>query len=448
MEKKTWNPPHLRPVQILAGSFALLIITGAILLYLPFSQTDGTRTGFLDCLFTSTSAVCVTGLVVVDTSAVWTRAGQVVILLLIQFGGIGIVSFGALFALLLGQKINFRQRQLVQEQFGQSTVVSLFQLLPVIAGTTIVIEFLGALILAPGFIKDHGLSDGAWHSVFHSISAFCNAGFSTFPNNLESYTGNFIVNAVICSLIVLGGLGFPVIAELLDRKHGRRRMSLHARVVLTATAILIAAGAVLIFLVETFFNPEFTAMPLGSRVLGSIFQSVTARTAGYNTLAIGRMAPASLLVLLVLMFVGGSPSGTAGGIKTTTLVSALAAIKASLQGSVETNLMGRRLSRYTSRKALVLILLAAMLILAALFMMLLTGKNEGSDVLALSFELVSAFGTVGLSTGITPDLMPFQKVIVLSLMYIGRLGPMTFALALASPRVEQVKYPETELLIG
>jgi len=448
MDKKQSRTSPFRPVQILVGSFLIMILVGTVLLMLPWSHGYTSDAGFLDCLFTATSAVCVTGLITHDTATEWSRAGQVVILILLQFGGIGVISFGALFAIILGQKISFRQRQLLKEQYGRSAEVNLLHLIPVVAGTTLVIELLGAALLAPRFIKDFGVSEGIWHAGFHSVSAFCNAGFSTFSDSLEKYTGDVWVNTVICLLIVIGGLGFPVLAEILERKPGRKRLSLYARVVLWASGILIAAGAVLIFFVEMGCNPDFNELPFGSKILGVIFQSITARTAGFNTLPIGQMAPASLLAMQILMIIGGSPSGTAGGIKTTTIAAGFAAIRAVLAGTADTKLMDRRLSKATTRKALVLILLAAVTLSVGLFFMLLTSGDENVNLLQLGFETVSAFGTVGLTTGITSDLTAGQKIVVIFLMFIGRLGPMTFALAIASPKSDQVRLPETELLTG
>ncbi len=434
-----------RPVQILIGSFLVMILIGTGLLMLPECHSYGRDIGFLDALFTSTSSVCVTGLIVVDTATAWSRTGQVVILILLQLGGIGIVTFGALFALMLGQKISFRQRQLLKEQYGQATVVNIFSIIPIVAGTTLVIELLGAIFLLPVFVPQYGTAEGIWHAVFQSVSAFCNAGFCTFSNSLQDYTGNFWLNLVICSLIILGGLGFPVIAELLERKNKRRRLSLHARVVLWSSGVLILIGTVIFFFIEMGYNPDFSDMPFGSRILGSFFQSITARTAGFNTVPIGRIAPGSLLALQMLMIIGGSPSGTAGGIKTTTFVAGLAAIRSVLKGTADTNILDRRLARGTVKRALVLILLAMLTIGLGIFTMFLTG---GGDMMKLCFETVSAFGTVGLSTGITSDLTTGQRIVIIFMMFIGRLGPMTFALALARPRAELVKYPETDLLTG
>ncbi len=432
-------------MQILAGSFVLLILAGAGLLMLPECHAPGQTITFLDALFTSTSAVCVTGLIVVDTATAWTRTGQVVILLLIQFGGIGIISFGALFAMLLGQRISFRQRQLLKEQFGEFTIVNILDIIPVVTLLTLAIELLGTIILLPRFVPQYGIAVGLWHAVFHSISAFCNAGFSTFSTNLEGFKGDALVNLDICSLIVLGGLGFPVLAEILERKGNRKRLSLHTRVVLLTTATLIVAGALFLFIIETGFSSEFRDLPLGSRILASLFQSVTARTAGFNTIPIGRMAQASQLLLVFLMFIGGSPSGTAGGIKTTTFVVSIAAIWSVLNQRTEVNLLGRRLERNNVRRALVLVVLAAIILSVGLLFLLIFGSG---NLMELLLELVSAFGTVGLSTGITSSLTAGQRIVIILTMFVGRLGPMTFALALARPRAEQVRFPETNLLTG
>jgi len=442
-----------RPVQVLVGSFLGMILLGTAVLMLPECHAPGHSIGLLDALFTSTSAVCVTGLIVVDTATAWTRVGQSVILILLQLGGIGIVTFGALFALLLGQKISWRQRALLKEQYGQATVANILNIIPIVAGVTLVIELLGAICLLPVFIPEYGTAEGIWHSVFQAVSAFCNAGFSTFSDSLERYTGNYWINGIICILIIIGGLGFPVIAEFMERRGRRKRLSLHSRVVLWSSSVLIILGALILFVIQTGYDPDFNEMPMHSRILASLFQSITARTAGFNTIRIGAIAPASLMVLQFLMIIGGSPSGTAGGIKTTTFVASLAAIRSVLKGETDAKIMDRRLISDVARRALVLVVLALMTIGGALLVLILTGwdivTESGIDYfLQLSFEAVSAFGTVGLSTGITPDLTTGQRIVIIVLMFIGRLGPMTFALALASPKVEQVKFPETQLLTG
>ena len=415
---------------------------------LPAGQAYGHNVRFLDCLFTATSAVCVTGLVVVDTATAWTRIGQTTIIILIQGGGIGIITFGALFALLLGHKFGFRQRALIQEQLGDTSVVritSLLRIVRVVAGTTFVIELLGAILLYPMFAAKAGHSAGMFHAVFHAISAFCNAGFSTFSENLRGSQGHIGVNTVICLLIILGGLGFPVHAELLESRGKRRRLSLHTRVVLMTTIALIIGGAVFIFLFETFAGSAYAGLPLKNRILASIFQSVTARTCGFDTINIGALTPATLVLLHVLMFIGGSPAGTAGGVKTTTFATAIAAVRAVIKGREDVTISDRRLERNTVRRALVLIIGAAGLLTVALVGLLLSG---GGSPLQLSFEAVSAFGTVGLSTGITPNLTAVQKIIIILLMFIGRVGPMSFALSLARSRVEQIRFAETDLLTG
>ncbi|MCX6647716.1 MAG: TrkH family potassium uptake protein [bacterium] len=450
MKSKKLQQSIFTPVRVLGGSFLGLIIIGTMFLMLPQSQAEGVDTGVLDALFTATSAVCVTGLVVVDTATAWTRFGQVVILLLIQFGGIGIISFGALFAIMLGHKITFQQRQIIKEQFGQTAIVNVLTIAPIVAGSTLIIELLGAALLLPVFTPKYGISEGIWHSIFHSVAAFCNAGFSTISNNLVDYAGNPLLNLVICALIVLGGLGFPVIGELISRKDKRKRLSLHSRVVLWTTANLIIFGAIILYMIEGGFDPAFRALPFQSRVLASLFQSVTARTAGFNTVDIGALAPASIFVIQLLMFIGGSPSGTAGGIKTTTFAACIATVRAVFTGHSDVRLFDRRLEMGTARRSLVLFAGASLLItIAILFMLFAEDPGQKKDFLSIGFEVFSAFGTVGLSTGITSHLTAGQKIVIILMMFIGRLGPMTFALALSSrPQADQVRYPETDLLTG
>ncbi len=436
---------NITPVQILVGSFLTLILIGTLFLLVPECHAEGSKITFLDCLFTSTSSVCVTGLVVVDTATDWSRLGQIVILILFQLGGIGIVTFGALFALLLGQKISFRQRALLKEQYGQAAVINILHIIPVVAGTTLVIEALGAVLLYPSFVAQFGPGEAAFHAVFHAISAFCNAGFSTFSDSLEQFQGHLIINVVIAVLIVVGGLGFPVVAEFLERKDRRKRLSLHTRVVLWSSGVLIVIGAIVFYIIQAGLDPNFRELPLLNRLFASVFQSITARTAGFNTIRIEELAPANLLVLMFLMFIGGSPSGTAGGIKTTTFVASFAAVRAVLMGRGDAVLLDRRLERGTLQRALVLVVLAICTVFLGTILLHLTG---GGDFMQIGFEAMSAFGTVGLSTGVTPDLTTGQRIVIIFVMFIGRLGPMTFALALAKPRVEQVKFPETTLLTG
>lgn len=450
MKPQSQQQSVFTPVRILVSSFLGMIIVGTFVLMLPVSNADESGIGFLDALFTATSAVCVTGLVVVDTATEWSRFGQIVILILLQFGGIGIISFGALFALLLGHKITFRHRQLLKEQYGQAAMVNVLTIIPVVALATFFIELLGTAFLMPVFTHEYGIQEGTWHSIFHAVSAFCNAGFSTFPDSLSNYTGNTWLNFVICTLIVIGGLGFPVIGELISRKESRKRLSLHSRVVLWSSAILIVIGAIVFYAIEEGYDPGFRDLPFHSRVLSSFFQSITARTAGFNTLEIGSLAPAAIFGLQLLMIIGGSPSGTAGGIKTTTFVASLAALRAVMTGRSDTRLFDRRLEHGTSRRALVLLVVAALVIAIGVLLMLLTARpGQESDFLQLGFETVSAFGTVGLSTGITSELTVGQRIVIILLMFVGRLGPMTFALALSARRqTDQVQYPETDLLTG
>lgn len=438
------------PVRVLVGSFLGMIILGTILLMLPQSHAEGASIGFLDAFFTATSAVCVTGLTVVDTATAWTRFGQIVILVLLQVGGIGIISFGALFVLLLGHKVTFQHRQLIKEQYGQATVVNVLTIIPVVALTTLFIELMGAAFLMPVFTRDFGLEEGTWHSIFHAVSAFCNAGFSTFSDSLMHYTGNPWLNFVICILIVIGGLGFPVIGELMSRRESRRVLSLHTRVVLWSSATLIVIGAIIFYIIEGIYDTEFGSMPFVSRFLSSIFQSITARTAGFNTVEIGNLAPATIFALQLLMIIGGSPSGTAGGIKTTTFVASIAAVRSVFSGHSDVRLFDRRLGVGTARRALVLFAVAAVVIsLGVLFMLLTAAPGQETNLLGLGFETVSAFGTVGLSTGITSQLTVGQRIVIIFLMFIGRLGPMTFALALSSRhQADQVRFPETDLLTG
>lgn len=444
MNRQQKSSAH-KPVHVLAASFLGLIVIGTLVLMLPECHAKGNTVSPIDCFFTSTSAVCVTGLITVDTATAWSRLGQVIILILIQIGGIGIVTFGSFFALLLGQKFSFNQRELIREQYGEWSLTNLWYIIPVVAGTTFVIELTGAILLYPSFQGKYETGEAVFHSVFHAISAFCNAGFSTFSSNLMGYQGDLWVNLIVCVLIVTGGLGFPVIAELLMVRRRRRRLSLHSKMVLTASGILIVVGALAFFFLECSLNPEYQNMPISRVILISFFQSITARTAGFNTVDFSTAAPATLVFVGILMFIGGSPSGTAGGIKTTTLMVSIAAMRSVLTGSRDVVIFGRRLQPYTVRRGLVLVILAMCSMVTGTLLLLYFG---GGDYLKIGFETLSALGTVGLSAGITPFLGPIQKIVIIMLMFIGRIGPMSFGLALAHTKVSNIRYAETDVLTG
>lgn len=445
----------LRPAQQLLLSFAAMIGAGTLLLKLPWAVPPDRPIGWIDALFTATSASCVTGLIVRDTGSEFTLFGQLVILALIQLGGLGIMSFSLLIAAGISGRLSLAGRELVETTLaGSGARGELWALLRLVFSFTAVAELLGVGLLLPAFLQRMPPTEALWAAVFHSISAFCNAGFSLWSTSLVEWAASPWVNTVFMMLIVLGGLGFLTVYEL-RRARGRfGPLSLHAKLVLTTTAALILAGAALILVAET--GQGLSAGSLSEGVLTALFQSVTARTAGFNTVEVGTLAPATLFVLILLMYVGGSPGSAAGGVKTTTLAVLVVTAWSRLRKRRNVNAFRRTLSPLTVQNTLALALAAVAVTLAGLLVLLLlehpaapSSATTGRGFLAYLFETVSALNTVGLSTGVTDELQPLSRLWVTLLMYVGRLGPLTFAAALfAAGSRDDWRYPEEEVVIG
>ncbi len=443
----------LRSEGLLAATFALLIVIGTVLLWLPVSH-ENDAVGLLEAFFTSTSAVCVTGLTVVDTGTAYTPFGQAVILVLIQLGGLGIMTFAALAAQLIGGKLSFRSQAIISDTFYQtSAAANLRRDLKRIVGLTLGLEAVGAALLYLDFRQLGQNTTPVFSSVFHAVSAFCNAGFSLHADSLTAVRAYPLTMLTIMSLIVLGGLGHTVVLEIgrrgLDgirrRRTGAVRWSLHSRIVLTMSAGLIAAGAIAILVLGIPDGHE--SWPV--RCVQALFQSITARTAGFNTLNIAALPLASLLVLTSLMFIGGSPGSCAGGIKTTSLAVRFAEVRARTRGRQDTTLWGRRLAPGVADRAAAVIGLAVAWNLAG--WLILAATDGGSHAVAfkdLMFEQVSAFATVGLSTGITAGLSVTGKLWLIASMLVGRLGPLTAAMAAMPLLPTPFRYPEERLMIG
>jgi len=426
-----------------AFSFAGAILAGTILLTFPTATVDGRGASFLDALFTATSATCVTGLIVKDTPAYFSFFGQIVILILIQAGGLGIMTYSTFLALILG-RFTLGQRRMVQEMMEEERNV--LSMVLYILRMTFLLELAGAglLFLRWVFYFDSP-AEALYYSVFHSISAFCNAGFALFSDSLSAFVADPIINLTIVGLIVLGGLGFVVVYEIgTGMRRSRRRISTHTRLVITTSAALILLGFFVIFFFE--FDGALVEYSLPAKLWASLFQSVTPRTAGFNTVPINALSQVVLTVLVMLMFIGASPGSTGGGIKTTTFSVLLLSLSTTLRGKEEITMMRRSIHAGVIIKALAL-LVSGLLIVALFFFMLLISEDQ--SFLPLLFETVSAFGTVGLSTGLTPSLSPVGKLLVLLLMYVGRIGPLTLGLALAAGiRKKRSVYPEARILIG
>ena len=446
--KKSFTLNNLNTAEILVLGFAVVIFIGAILLTLPFASQNGESVGFVNALFTAASAVAVTGLVVVDTATHWTTFGHVVILVLIQVGGLGIITMGTLFALILGRKINFRQRVVMSEAMNKITVNGVVRLAKYILIMTFSVEGIGAIILATRFVPIYGWGKGIWLSVFHSISAFCNAGFDLIGNfqSLTPFVSDPVITLTVALLIIIGGLGFVVIFELLDKKNFKS-LSLHSKLALMMTGILLVAGYVIVMALE-YNNPgTMGELSVGGKFLSGFFHSVTPRTAGFNTLDMNSLMMGTIVMTMVFMFVGAGSAGTAGGVKVTTVGVILASIVSTLKGKQDAESFKRKLPRDLVNKALAIITIALLWVIMVAFILSVTEEQPFVKIL---FEVVSAFGTVGLSLGITTELTAIGKIVITITMFLGRIGPLTLFMALAQRRqeVSAIQYPDEEIMIG
>ena len=451
---------RISPPQLFTGSFLLLIALGtAGLKSLPGLYT-GEELGWLDALFTATSAVCVTGLIVVDTATYFTPAGQAFLLLLIQLGGLGMITFTTLIILALGRRLSLRQETLATSAAEVAPHVDPARLTRDVVAFTLGIEALGAALLYLLWIPRLGWGGAAWPAVFHSISAFCNAGFSVFSDSLTGFQRDPLTLGVVMVLIVAGGIGFLTMEELyLRRKAGREgrvfRVSIHSRIVLATTAVLLAGGWVAFSLSE--WRVTFSGMPVWAKAVNGLFMSVTARTAGFNTIDYGQAADGSNFATILLMSIGGSPGSTAGGLKTTTIALIGLLAWARFRGWEVTSLWGRTIPAETIQRAVGLFVAAFGLVTLAIFLFTLTeiGRvphaEAGGRFLTLMFEAVSAFNTVGLSMGATGELSTPGRVLTILLMYLGRVGPLTFAAAIAMRRrrtARHFRYAHEDVVVG
>jgi len=410
--------------------FGATILIGALVLMLPVASADGRWTGPIEALFTSTSAVCVTGLIVVDTPVYWSPFGKVVIMLLIQLGGLGIMLFASLIGLALARRLSVRSRMLATTETKTPGAGDVRRLATGILFTTLTIEAVVAAMLFVRFLigYDYDLGRAAWHAVFHAVSSFNNAGFALYSDSLMGFVSDPWINLPICAAIILGGLGFPVLRQL--RRELRRPLhwTMNTRIVLAATVTLLTLGALSVTIIE-WSNPRtFGALDPWSRVLAGFVYSTQARTAGFNSVDVGAMHDETWLITDVLMFIGGGPAGTAGGIKVTTFAVLFFILWTELRGGAAVNVFGKRLSRAVHREAIAVVLMAIGAVMAGVIAILAMTELDLDRVL---FEAVSAFGTVGLSTGITASLPPAAQVIIVLLMFLGRIGPLTFGSALA-----------------
>lgn len=442
---------NLTPPRVLVAGFAAIVLLGTCLLMLPISNAGEIPLSFIDALFTSTSATCVTGLIVVDTGTHFTMFGQVVIMLLIQIGGLGFMTMATLFALALKKKISLKERLILQEALNQGSIEGIVRLIRKVILFAICIEGTAALIFSIRWAFDLPLGKAIYFGIFHAVSLFNNAGFDLFGSvsgpltSLTSYVGDPIINIVAMLLIVLGGLGFIVLSDLVDYKH-TSKLSLHSKIVLTITGFLIVIGAIVIFIFEWTNIRTFGNLDSWERFLASLFQSVSSRTAGASTMDIGAMRQASQFFIIILMFIGASPGSTGGGIKTTTFAILIGAVSAMIRGKENIVIYRYRLAKDRIFKAITLTLLSLFLVIAV---SMILSTTEDYRFLLILFETTSAFGTVGLTMGLTAGLSTFGKMLLCLTMFAGRLGPLTLAYALGPKNDRELyRYPEGKITIG
>ena len=445
MPEKSYKKKHMTSFQLIIMGFAGVILLGTVLLMLPFSSAEKVITPFHEALFTATSAVCVTGLVVKDTGSYWSLAGQTIILALIQIGGLGVVTVAASVSILSGKKISLMQRSTMQDAISAPKVGGIVRLTRFILRGTFLIEAAGTVLLLPVFMGDYG-KKGIWMSVFHSISAFCNAGFdilgtdsSMFPS-LTRYSGNILINLVIMLLIITGGIGFLTWDDIYTNKLNFKRYRMQSKIILMTTACLI------LFPTVFFYICDLTKLPMEKRLLAAAFQSVTTRTAGFNTINISEMSEASKAVMILLMLIGGSPGSTAGGMKTTTFSVLILNAIATFRSQENAGAFGRRLEYHVIKNAATI----AMLYFALFFGGgIAISVYEDLPLLDCLYEAASAVGTVGLTLGITPELHVFSQVVLIILMYLGRVGGLTLIYAVFSGRNKgNAKLPLEKITVG
>jgi trk system potassium uptake protein TrkH len=450
---KTFFSRHLSPTRIFVLSFAVVILTGGILLRFPFSATKGHLT-FVDALFTSTSGVCVTGLVVIDIGKDLTTLGQVITIFLFQIGGLGIITFSTVFFVLMGRGISFKGREIVQSTFLHTPRRDFIVIAKSVLWFTFIFEFFGTLFLFIRFSQDFPPGTALYHAIYNAISAFNNCGYSLFSDSLMGYQGDLTVNLTIMGLIVIGGIGFIVQYEVFSKLRGiQKRLSVHTKIVIITTAILILSGAILFYLFER--NHIIKEIPVQTKILTSLFQSITPRTCGFNTVDIGLLANDTILLMIVLMFIGASPGSTGGGVKTTSTALLVMLMWNRLKGNLEVNIFNRTIPREIISRTVSIIFASAFSVSIITSVLLIAGGGNLPPLesrhffVEYLFDTVSAFGTVGLSMGITPKLTDIQKLALILMMFAGRVGPLTLAFSLSrSSGSRGITYAEEGVMVG
>lgn len=459
------NKTHhvMRPTRKIALSFLLVIFIGSVLLTLPISNNDG-LTSYLNNLFIATSATCVTGLVPVTPSEQYSLFGQIVIIILIQIGGLGFLTFLNLLLMKLKKKISLTNKVVLQEAFNQPTLNNIPKFVKNVIKYTFIVEGIGAILLSFVFIPDHGVIKGIYYSIFHAISAFCNAGFDVLgSNSLIGYQTNWLINLVIPGLIIMGGLGFIVWFDIaacikkefkrhtkFNKKHLFTSLSLHTKLVLIVTASLLIGGAVIFYLCELNNPKTIGNLNLIDQIQISWFQSATLRTAGFASVDMASLHPATKFMMCIVMFIGGSPAGTAGGIKTVTFALGILEVYNIYHGRKEVTVFTRRIPKHLIVRSFAIISMAVSLVIGGIFILSL---SETAEFIDICFEVVSAFATVGLSASLTPVLTDIGKIVIIILMYVGRIGPITMIISFARKSYlrsskKEVRYPDGDILLG
>lgn len=458
--KKGRKKKNFNTTRWIAVGFLLVILWGTIMLSLPVSASDGKATNIIDALFTSTTSVCVTGLTTVVTATHWSIFGKSVILLLIQLGGLGVICCMIAVLMLFRVKLNMREKVMIQESYSFDSIEGMNKIIPRVFKGTMLVEGIGAILYCFAFIPRYGILKGIWYSVFHSVSAFCNAGIDLIgDSSFISFSNNILINFVTMFLIIAGGIGFivwwdlkAVISEAFKKRKFKgqlfKRLTIHSKVAITVTIALILAGAVLIFAFE--FNNVATIgnYSLSEKIVASLFQSVTARTAGFAGIIQNSFRFHTYIIIMVLMLIGGSPMGTAGGLKTTTIAMMFICVFSVIRGKRDTEVFDRRISRDNIRTGLTVVVVGVSILLLGIIALSVTDNFTGIET---SYECVSAIATVGLSTGITPMLSTAGKFIIIVMMFIGRIGPITIAMAIGGKKIndeDSRQLPKKRIIVG
>jgi trk system potassium uptake protein len=431
------------PPQLLLIVFVISIILGSILLKLPFATVGSIS--WINAFFTSTSAMTVTGLAVIDTGQSFTLFGQLVILILIQLGGLGIMSFAVLIAMILGKKIGIKKRLVVQQSLNQNSFGGIIRLIKYLFIFSITIELMGAILLSFAWVPDFGLLKGIYYSLFHSISAFNNAGFALWQDSLMNYVGNPIINIAITSLFILGGIGFTVLVDIWKTKRFKK-LALHTKLMIVGTLLVNVAAMFIVFLLE-YTNPDTlgSLTTLSDKLWASYFQGVTPRTAGFNSLDTASLREPTIFFIILLMFIGAGSASTAGGIKLTSFIVILFSVISFLKGKEELVISKRAIKQSIILRALAITFLGMLFLVVGVFILSIT---ENSPFIAILFEVTSAFGTVGLSMGLTGSLTIPGKIVIILVMFLGKIGPLTLAFSIAKPARTKIKYPGEEIITG